>query len=75
MSKTTRVYFGVLHLPDDLGFILFFVLSSFYQRLVCHCFIDVWFVAILLTFGLSSACYDMVLFVVLLWRFICVGAI
>ena len=26
-------------------------------------------------FGSSSACYDDVLFVVLLWRFICVGAI
>ena len=32
-------------------------------------------VVVLLTFGLSPACYEVVLFVVLLQRFICVGAI
>ena len=32
-------------------------------------------VVVLSTFGLSSACYDMVLFIVLLWYFICAWAI
>ena len=32
---------------------MFFFLS-FYRRLVCHRFIDVWFVVVLSTFGLSS---------------------
>ena len=32
-------------------------------------------VVVLSTFGLSSACYDVVLFVILNWCFICVGAI
>ena len=43
---------------ENLGFILFFVLSLFYRL-----------------FGLSSACYYMVLFVVLLRCFIYVRAI
>ena len=42
---------------EDLSFVLVFVLSSFYRRLVCRRFIDV------------------MLFVVLLQQFICVGAI
>ena len=32
----------------DLGFVLFFVLLSFYRRLVCRRFINVWFVISLL---------------------------
>ena len=56
----------VFFFNEDLGFILFFVLSSFYRYLVCCCVIAV--------FGLSSTCYDMVLFVVLLRHFICVKA-
>ena len=43
------------------------MLSLFYRRLVFHYLVT--------TFRLSSVCYDVVLFVVLLRRFICVGAI
>ena len=51
-----------------LGFTLFFfVLLSSYQSLVCRHLIT--------TFGSSLACYDEVLFVVLLRRFICVRVI
>ena len=32
-------------------------------------FIDVWFAIVLSTFGLLSACYDMMLFIVLLRQF------
>ena len=43
------------------------MLSSYYRRLICcH---------LIMAFGLSLAFYDVVLFVVLLQRFICVGAI
>ena len=35
----------------------------------------IWFVVILLAFGLSFACYDVMLFVVLLYCFICVGEV
>ena len=48
-------------------FILFFVLSLFYRCSVCRHFIT--------AFGVSSICYDVLLFVVLLQHFICVGTI
>ena len=49
-------------------FILFCFLC--YRR-----FINVWFIFILSMFGLLSAYYDVILFVILLQRFICVRTI
>ena len=51
----------------DLNFFFFFVLSSFYQSLVCR--------RLNTRFNLASTCYDVILFVVLLRHFICVRVI
>ena len=73
LSEVTTLYLFFLfsclikwYFYENLGFILFFVLS-FYWHLVCRYLIT--------AFDLTSSCYDLMLFVVLLRRFICVGAI
>ena len=68
LSPKSRIYIFFFYclikllFYELLGFILFFVMQSSYRRLVYRCLIVI--------FCLSSACYDVVLFVVLLQRFI-----
>ena len=68
-------FFGFLTLFFNASFSFIFLLNKMVLSMKIYILYFFYVVVILSAFGLSSACYDIVLFIVLLRYFICAWAI